>query len=374
MVEGPEQSNATSTLNEAEKIDASTKFEDSDAKNTTTTLMLKWRYFANGVFLEEPKLLDLKPSKAGYNCLGEDAQSWLHPTMMEFGENEKDTSTMVTQERVAEIPLTQLFLGRIFTRWRVRMDYKNRIMVEGATIVKKKANVTRIVLESAHVATIPQLPTNLVSSLITVTSANFRDDEKPLKNDPPNFEGRNPVATASRNCRSRYISELRSSANSLSHPNVCIGARWLLPSDPEVKINIDANSAGFVLGAAHRTNASVRTAFEAEAIAVCQGLQFGEEIGCRDVLVEGDSRSVMQKLNSSVADVSILCPIITTTKALACRFRSCRFLFTGRNSNKVAHAMARVGRLEPVDGYWIENAPPDVLSAMAIDRRWIDPP
>ncbi|KAL4304055.1 hypothetical protein GQ457_10G010790 [Hibiscus cannabinus] len=87
-------------------------------------------------------------------------QRKLHPTMMEINENKvikwldddiifsnnifmpsgtimrwrvymdykrtrkKDTSTMVTNEGVAEIPLTQLFLGRRVTRWRVRLDYK----------------------------------------------------------------------------------------------------------------------------------------------------------------------------------------------------------------------------------------------------------
>ncbi|KAK8535505.1 hypothetical protein V6N12_057021 [Hibiscus sabdariffa] len=41
------------------------------------------------------------------------------------GERNKDTSTVAAQREVAEIPLAQVFLGRIVTRWRVRMDYKN---------------------------------------------------------------------------------------------------------------------------------------------------------------------------------------------------------------------------------------------------------
>ncbi|KAL4335763.1 hypothetical protein GQ457_07G008410 [Hibiscus cannabinus] len=267
MVEGPEQSNATTTLNEAEKGDASANSKESDAKNATTTLMRKheslncsypqlprqshdfmldkqdentllmeydkvivepFELFQKSpsplqVFLEEPTLLDLKLPKKGYDCLGDDTQSmvipldisatpksllmeiiekseetggwmreelktyspsldlnrilaedchgnWLgqqlprqrrlHPTMMEFGESEvikwlnvniifpnnifmpsetiarwrlcmdykgtrrKDTSTMLKTEGVAEIPLTQLFLGRLVTRWRVQLDYK----------------------------------------------------------------------------------------------------------------------------------------------------------------------------------------------------------------------------------------------------------
>ncbi|KAL4312937.1 hypothetical protein GQ457_01G019430 [Hibiscus cannabinus] len=40
------------------------------------------------------------------------------------GTRRKDTSTMLKTEGVAEIPLTQLFLGRLVTRWRVWLDYK----------------------------------------------------------------------------------------------------------------------------------------------------------------------------------------------------------------------------------------------------------
>ncbi|KAK8685926.1 hypothetical protein V6N13_124957 [Hibiscus sabdariffa] len=40
------------------------------------------------------------------------------------GKGKKDTSTMAAQREVSEIPLAQVFLGRIVTRWRVRMDYK----------------------------------------------------------------------------------------------------------------------------------------------------------------------------------------------------------------------------------------------------------
>ncbi|KAL4325873.1 hypothetical protein GQ457_11G027760 [Hibiscus cannabinus] len=261
------QSNATTTLNEAEKGDASANSKEFDAKNATTTLMWKqeslncsypqlpWQLhdfmldkqdgntllmeydkvivepfelfqkspYPLQVFLEEPTLLDLKQPTKGYDCLGDDTQSmvipldisatpksllmeitekseetggwmreefkiyspslylniilaedchrnWLehqlprqrklHPTMMEVNENKvikwldddiifstnifmpsgtiarwrvymdykrtrkKDTSTMVTKEGVAEILLTQLFLGRLVTRWMVQLDYK----------------------------------------------------------------------------------------------------------------------------------------------------------------------------------------------------------------------------------------------------------
>ncbi|KAK8556193.1 hypothetical protein V6N12_002606 [Hibiscus sabdariffa] len=40
------------------------------------------------------------------------------------GKRNKDISTMAAQRELAKISLAQVFLGRIVTRWRVRMDYK----------------------------------------------------------------------------------------------------------------------------------------------------------------------------------------------------------------------------------------------------------
>ncbi|KAL4351389.1 hypothetical protein GQ457_06G010640 [Hibiscus cannabinus] len=206
------QSNATTTLNETEKGDASANSKESDAKNATTTLMRKqeslncslsqlpWqsldymldqqdgntlsidatpksllmeiieKFEENGGWMRE-EFKTYSPSLDLNIILAEECHgNWLeqqlpqqrrlHPTMLEVDDNEvikwldvdiifsnnifmpsrtivgwrvcmdykgtrkKDTSTMVTQEGVAEIPLTQLFLGRIVTRWRVRMDYK----------------------------------------------------------------------------------------------------------------------------------------------------------------------------------------------------------------------------------------------------------
>ncbi|KAL4362564.1 hypothetical protein GQ457_04G013680 [Hibiscus cannabinus] len=119
-IEDHEQSNGTTTLYEAERSNASTKSEESE--NATTTLMLEYESlncsypqlsrqshdyilkqdddillieydevmvkpfeFINKsppslqVFLEEPKLLDLKPSKVGYDCLGDDSRSMVIP-------------------------------------------------------------------------------------------------------------------------------------------------------------------------------------------------------------------------------------------------------------------------------------------------------
>ncbi|KAK8676504.1 hypothetical protein V6N13_142078 [Hibiscus sabdariffa] len=122
-----------------------------------------------------------------------------------------------------------------------------------------------------------------------------------------------------------------------------------------VKINVDAyfsanehrswlgilahDYAGQVLGAARRINEGIQSSFEAEAIAVNQGLQFTEDMRHNVV-----------------------------------RFRSCRFTFIGRNGNKLVHEMSLNGRSAVTDSFWVEDAPQPVLLAVASDRRCFEPP
>ncbi|KAL4363879.1 hypothetical protein GQ457_04G022880 [Hibiscus cannabinus] len=101
--------------------------------------------------------------------------------------------------------------------------------------------------------------------------------------------------------------------------------------------------------------------YATEALAACQGLQFGEDIGCGNVIVEGDSRSLNRKLFSPEVDTSIIRSVIADAKALSCRFN-----FVGRDGNRTAHAMAMVGKSESGDAFWIEDAPESRLYFRAL--------
>ncbi|KAK8715863.1 hypothetical protein V6N13_043189 [Hibiscus sabdariffa] len=119
-----------------------------------------------------------------------------------------------------------------------------------------------------------------------------------------------------------YNAELRSSSSKLAHSNVRASVRWIPPSNSHVKINVDASfipaesmsysglvirdNEEFILGAAHRVSTHIRTAFEAEAMVICQGILFGEEIGCMNVIVEGDARSMIRKMLSLDVDASVI--------------------------------------------------------------------
>ncbi|KAL4278891.1 hypothetical protein GQ457_03G012800 [Hibiscus cannabinus] len=125
---------------------------------------------------------------------------------------------------------------------------------------------------------------------------------------------------------------------------------WSPPPISMVKTNVDASFSvsenkswsgivirdyeGYILGAAYRINLQVSTPFEAEAIAVIQGLEFSKDLGFHDVVLEGDSKSIISKLNSHSEDFSMIRPFIHDAKVLGKSFRSYQFVFIGRTGNR----------------------------------------
>ncbi|GMI95359.1 hypothetical protein HRI_003205200 [Hibiscus trionum] len=184
--------------------------------------------------------------------------------------------------------------------------------------------------------------------------------------------------------------ELQSLSSSLRHPQTRADVIWSPPIEPSVKLNFDAgfcgtgkkswsghvirNEQGEILGASYRRNEGISSAFEAEALACVQGLRFAADLGFTNIVVEGDYCSVIQKLCDTADDFSTIRPLIADAKRLALLFRSCRFAFVGRNGNRVAHAMAALGRRDQVDRFWVEDAPSSALLAADEDRRLLDPP
>ncbi|KAK8657801.1 hypothetical protein V6N13_036022 [Hibiscus sabdariffa] len=80
--------------------------------------------------------------------------------------------------------------------------------------------------------------------------------------------------------------------------------------------------------------------FTTEAKATTHGLSFATDLGFHHVILENNSRSLVQKLNSSADDSSEIRPLVSNIKNLARQFVECHFHFTARDNNQVAHASA----------------------------------
>ncbi|KAK5836422.1 hypothetical protein PVK06_012210 [Gossypium arboreum] len=95
---------------------------------------------------------------------------------------------------------------------------------------------------------------------------------------------------------------------------------WPLSSVNVAKVNVDD---GFVL-------AQRKALFASETLAVVRGFRFAFDIGFLSVMLEGDSRSVIDKINDSPEDLSEISALIWEAKEVSKSFRDCRFSYSAQ--------------------------------------------
>ncbi|KAK8989033.1 hypothetical protein V6N11_030401 [Hibiscus sabdariffa] len=164
-----------------------------------------------------------------------------------------------------------------------------------------------------------------------------------------------------------------------------IFSRRIAPSYPAIKFNFDSafnqqssfaisgaigrNSEGLILAACAIPHSNVPDAFVAEALACQQAVQFAKDVGFSNVIIEGDSRTVIKKINDGTHDHSIIAPIMADIKELAKYFGAISFCFVRREANKAAHTLTRECRSCQVPCYWVEEALMEASVAAEVDRR-----
>ncbi|KAG8496872.1 hypothetical protein CXB51_008016 [Gossypium anomalum] len=146
---------------------------------------------------------------------------------------------------------------------------------------------------------------------------------------------------------------------------------WRPPENGFIKVNFDASfqsvsntsiSAilardykGEIVGASTYAVENVVDAFVAEARACERAILFAAKIGFLQVILEGDSLTVIKKLKASVNDKSILRSIIHSIHAAENNFKSISYLFIPREANKAVHTLAMEGKRRQGSGFWAEG-------------------
>ncbi|KAK8600250.1 hypothetical protein V6N13_059933 [Hibiscus sabdariffa] len=139
-----------------------------------------------------------------------------------------------------------------------------------------------------------------------------------------------------------------------------IQAKWKAPLKNEIKVNFDSvfnhqtmqsisgvicrDSAGLILAACSLPHKYVKDAFMAEALSCLQAVTFVWEFDFTRVVLEGDSRTVIQKCQSDSIDASLISPVIDDIKWICRSFMYVAFYFVWREANMVAHAVAQEGK------------------------------
>ncbi|MBA0705916.1 hypothetical protein Golax_018065 [Gossypium laxum] len=133
------------------------------------------------------------------------------------------------------------------------------------------------------------------------------------------------------------------------------------PSEPHVKLNFDATYKG-----------NTKRSYSRSPL-MPTGLIFCERNGINFVMVEGDSRSTITKINQEKEDGSRIEAYIKDIKNLTQVFISIKFNYIPRMANNVVHRLAREGLQMNEETYWVEDIHDSVRSVVEEDRRRINP-
>ena len=159
--------------------------------------------------------------------------------------------------------------------------------------------------------------------------------------------------------------------------------RWVPPEPGNYKVNYDGayfaeeeaagigvvvrNELGQVMASLAEKLTMPPTVEILEALAARRAMVFMEELGLRRANFEGDSETVVKALSKGCPDRSCIGHIIKDCMSLMGCFQTCSFSHVRRQSNGVAHALARRARLSSPLSVWMESVPPDISYLVHVD-------
>ncbi|MBA0786498.1 hypothetical protein Gotri_026120, partial [Gossypium trilobum] len=169
------------------------------------------------------------------------------------------------------------------------------------------------------------------------------------------------------------IREMRELRNKIPAQVKTVTPIWNPPQEPFVRVNFDAafkvtlhhsysdffikNSRGSVMGSGTVLNKFIFDPFTAEAIACLQALNLSREMGFSHVQMEGDSQTMIVKINQVLPNYSDMGTYIKEIKIKASLFQHISFHHVDRRANMVAHMIAKERILLPEDRFWMEELP-----------------
>ncbi|KAI5005781.1 hypothetical protein ZWY2020_033024 [Hordeum vulgare] len=156
---------------------------------------------------------------------------------------------------------------------------------------------------------------------------------------------------------------------------------WNKPPQGYVKLNVDAGFNHDLLqgsvGAIIRdqkgqfiaaTNDRIDICYDpntAEALAVRFGLNLARTIGCSKIVVNSDNLEILEDLKKGYSS-SAASAIIDDGFFLGSDFNHVLFEHCGRDSNQVAHELAKLAKFFP-PSCWMDSAPPEIIPAIVND-------
>ncbi|XP_042958088.1 uncharacterized protein LOC122293621 [Carya illinoinensis] len=132
---------------------------------------------------------------------------------------------------------------------------------------------------------------------------------------------------------------------------------------------IDRN--GDVLATLTTSKDKVGSVFHAKCYALSRALRLCEELGMEQVLFKGDAKSVVHAINSRTEDNSWMGQVIEYMKSLLPAHDSSTTIFSYRDSNVVAHTLAKLAMKSDAKSIWLGEGPKEILSVIVKDKYGI---
>ena len=161
--------------------------------------------------------------------------------------------------------------------------------------------------------------------------------------------------------------------------------KWKPSCELAVKVNFDGalfgesdcaglgvvvrNSEGAVLAALSEKIMKPQSAELVEILAARRAVLFSSELGFHNLIIEGDSSSVIKLLQDRCSSHFQGGHILKDIMSHLDSFVSCSFSHVGRQGNAVAHALAQRARLYFPSTAWTEYVPPAISSFVLSDLR-----
>lgn len=110
-----------------------------------------------------------------------------------------------------------------------------------------------------------------------------------------------------------------------------------------------------------------KSVLELEARVVLEGIKLVTEMGIDRVVVESDSQLLMQYLSSSTPPISNIGSVLSDIKKISLQFRAILYSFVSKETNKVAHRLAKFGVSLNSPRRWLEYAPSFIVDVIVED-------
>lgn len=182
----------------------------------------------------------------------------------------------------------------------------------------------------------------------------------------------------------RYLQEL-DGVNSKIIPNPLPRIHWQPPTQNFVKINFDAgydknnkracfgvviqDFEGNVLYSKTRLHKDVPSSFAAKAMAAFDAIELGLQLGFSMIEVEGDSLTVIRKLQDKKLDKSVLGTYIYNIRGICSDLQNCLFKHIAKHANGVAHILATECLKREEDTYLVRAIPFFAQMVVETDKR-----